>query len=47
MDVYIDEELYYQSYPIEPNSTPGDIVWKDMKIKAERVLKMYKEGDKR
>ena len=47
MDVYIDEELYYQSYPIEPNSTPGDIAWKDMKIKAERVLKMYKEGDKR
>ena len=30
MDVYIDEELYYQSYPIEPNSEPGDIAWKDM-----------------
>ncbi len=45
--IYINEEFYYQTWPIEPYTEPGDVAWKNMKIKAERVLKMYSEEDKR
>lgn len=43
----INEEIYYQTWPIQTYTEPGDVTWMDMKIKAERVLKMYPEGDKR
>lgn len=46
-DLGINLEYYYQTWPIRPYTEPGDVTWMSMKIKAERVLKMYKEGDKR
>lgn len=46
-DTEILEEYYYQSWPIEPYTEPGEVAFKSMRIKAERVLKMYSENDKR
>ncbi len=46
-DVGINLEYYYQTWPIRPYTEPGDVTGRPMKIRAERVLKMYKEGDKR